>query len=429
MGGLLLQADPGTGKTYTAKNIASVLDKVRKIAPTNKASLNLRGSTIHKFLNMDIEGNVSTKQLNKIKRRYEYIIVDEISMITKELWRRLVFLKQATGVKFLLLGDDFQLPPVEDEKIEDYFNHPAVKYLCNNNRNVLTVTKRFDENLKKELNILKYTDSNIDISKYPFKDTSINIAYTHKTRKTVNKKWNDLFKTNDALFIPVREGDEKHGQDMYIYEGLPLIARENDNKNGLYMNNETFNVSDYDDKHIYVYSERVDDNDEIYTNAMEVEIEKVQKLFYLNYCSTIHKVQGDTIKQPFTIWDWENPCMTRKAKYTALSRATCIEHISIVGKYKVDDYNDKKIQEKLNGYLLTDKEKGLDNNLTIEKVKTLIHKQNGACNICSCDLKFEYSSNDDKQFSVDRIDSRHGHTCSNVQVLCWGCNRAKKNRF
>ena len=103
-GGLLLQADPGTGKTYTAKNIASQLDKVRKIAPTNKASLNLKGSTIHKFLNMDIEGNISTRQLNKIKRNYEYIIVDEVSMITQELWRRLVFLKQATGVKFLLLG-------------------------------------------------------------------------------------------------------------------------------------------------------------------------------------------------------------------------------------------------------------------------------------------------------------------------------------
>lgn len=427
-GGLLLQADPGTGKTYTAKNIASQLDKVRKIAPTNKASLNLKGSTIHKFLNMDIEGNISTRQLNKIKKNYEYIIVDEVSMITKELWRRLVFLKQATGVKFLLLGDDFQLPPVEDEGIEDYFNHPAVKYLCNNNRNILKVTKRFDMNLKQELNTLKYTDSNIDISKYPFKETSINIAYTHKTRKMVNKKWNDKLKPNDVLFIPVREGDDK-GQDMYIYEGLPLIARENDNKNGLYMNNETFVVSSYDDKYICVYSERIDDNDEIYVNAMQVEIDKVQKLFYLNYCSTIHKVQGDTIKKPFTIWDWDHPCMTRKAKYTALSRATCIENISIVGKYEVDDYNDKKIQEKLNSYVLSDKEKGLNNDLTVNKVKTLIDKQNGACNICNCDLKFNYSSNDRQQFSVDRIDSRLGHLCSNVQILCWGCNSAKGARF
>ena len=427
-GGLLLQADPGTGKTYTAKNIASQLEKVRKIAPTNKASLNLKGSTIHKFLNMDIEGNISTRQLNKIKRNVEYIIVDEVSMITKELWRRLVFLKQATGVKFLLLGDDFQLPPVEDEGIEDYFNHPAVKYLCNNNRNILKVTKRFDMNLKEELNTLKYTDKNIDISKYPFKDTSINIAYTHKTRKMVNKKWNDKLKPDGALFIAVKEGDDK-GQDMYIYEGLPLIARENDNKNGLYMNNETFVVSSYDDKYICVYSERVDDNDEIYVNAMQVEIDKVQKLFYLNYCSTIHKVQGDTIKEAFTIWDWDHPCMSRKAKYTALSRATCVEHISIVGKYEVDDYNDKKIQEKLNSYVLSDKEKGLNNDLTVNKVKTLIEKQNGCCNICNCDLKFNYSSNDRQQFSVDRIDSRLGHLCSNVQILCWGCNSSKGARF
>jgi hypothetical protein len=423
-GGLLLQADAGKGKTYVAKKIASVLKKVKKIAPTNKASLNLKGSTIHKFLNMDIEGNISTKQLNKIKRNYDYIIVDEISMITKELWRRLVFLKQATGVKFLLLGDDKQLPPVEDDKIEDYFNHPAVKYLCNNNRNILQVMKRFNLKLKKHLDNV----DSIDISQFPFKDTPINIAYTNKTRKAVNKKWNDKLKTGDALFIPVREGDDK-GQDMYIYNGLPLIARENDNKNGLYMNNETFIVHHYDDKKIYVDSERVNDDGEIYTNAMEVEIDKVQKLFYLNYCTTIHKVQGSTITEQFTIWDWEHPCMSRKAKYTALSRATCPEHISIVGKYEEDDYNDKKIREKLQSYLLSDKEKGLDNDLTVEKVKKLIEKQNGACNICSCDLKLHYLSNDDKQFSVDRIDSRLGHLCSNVQVLCWGCNRAKQNRF
>jgi hypothetical protein len=48
---------------------------------------------------------------------------------------------------FLLIGDNKQLPPVEDEDIDDYFNHPAVKYLANGNRNILTVLKRFDETL------------------------------------------------------------------------------------------------------------------------------------------------------------------------------------------------------------------------------------------------------------------------------------------
>ena len=163
---------------------------------------------------------------------------------------------------------------------------------------------------------------------------------------------------------------------------------------------------------------------------MEVDIGSVQKLFYLNYCTTIHKVQGTTIKEAFTIWDWNHHCMSKKAKYTALSRGTCPENISIVGSYSKEVIvSEKKIKEKLGRYLQSDKEKGFDNDLTLEKVKTLIQKQNGTCNMCNCDLKFDYTPNDRKQFSIDRIDSRIGHICSNVQVLCWGCNSSKGARF
>ena len=392
-GGLLLQAEAGCGKTYVAKMIANTLENVKKIAPTNKAALNLKGSTIHKFLNMDIDGNVSTAKLNYIKHKVNYIIVDEISMITKELWRRLAFVKRATGVIFLLLGDDKQLPPVEDEAIDDYFNHSAVKYLCNNNRNILTVMKRFNIELKEILNDVE----NIDINRFPVKGvfaTPINIAYTHKTRKVVNKKWNDKLKPNNSLYIPVIEDDKKYGQDMYLYSGCPMIARMNDNKNGMYMNNETFEVVDYDDDVVYLITERPNDVGELEVHSLEVSIDSIQKLFYLNYCTTIHKTQGTTIKDAFTIWDWNHPCMSKKAKYTALSRGTCPENISIVGKYEEDDNNDNKIREKLNAYLQTDKEKGFDNDLTVEKVKTLIQKQNGVCNICNCDLKIEYAPND-----------------------------------
>ena len=332
-GGLLLQADAGCGKTYVAKKIASCLEGVKIIAPTNKAALNIGGTTIHKFLSMDIDGNVGTAKLNYIKHNVQYIIVDEISMITKELWRRLTFVKRSTGVKFLLLGDDKQLPPVEDENINHYFNHPAVKYLCNNNRNVLSVKKRFNIELAKVLDDVE----NIDIKEFPFKETPINMAYTHKTRKEVNKKWNDKLKPNDALFIPVREKDEKYGQDMYIYVGCPLIARVNDNKIGLYMNNETFDVVDYDNEKVYLLTERPDENGNVEVHTVDIEIQDIQKLFYLNYCSTIHKYQGTTISEAFTIWDWNHPCMSKKAKYTALSRGTCPENISIIGKYQEED--------------------------------------------------------------------------------------------
>ena len=85
--------------------------------------------------------------------------------------------------------------------------------------------------------------------------------------------------------------------------------------------------------------------------------------------------------------------------------------------------------EKLIWYIQTDKEKGFQNDSKVSKNKTLVQNQNGMCNICNCDLKFHYEPNDRQQFSVDRIDSRQGHLCSNVQILWWGCNSAKGARF
>jgi hypothetical protein len=41
---------------------------------------------------------------------------------------------------------------------------------------------------------------------------------------------------------------------------------------------------------------------------------------------------------------------------------------------------------------------GFDNDLTVEKVKTLIRKQNGVCNNCNCDLKIEYTLKTDNNF-------------------------------
>ena len=313
-GGLLLQADAGCGKTYVARNICDNLDKCEKIAPTNKASLNLKGSTIHKFLNINVEGRVSTKKLNYIKRNIDYIIVDEISMISKDIWNILAFVKSSCNITFLLLGDDKQLPPVEDGD-NDYFNHPAVKYLCNYNRNILKVVKRYDMDLKNTLNNIE----NIDISLFKTKEeTKINMCYTNKTRKIINKRLNNKYKNDNSIFINAND-DDINSQEMFIYEDLPVICNKND-KNGEYYNNETFKVLDYNDNDITLINERT---------TIKIKIEDFNKMFYLNYCSTIHKYQGSTINEPYTIWDWNTKHMSKKAKYTALSRATMLKNIYI----------------------------------------------------------------------------------------------------
>ena len=325
-GGLLLQASAGNGKTYVAKQIAKKLMEaghgVKIIAPTNKAGLNIGGSTIHKFLKIDKEGNISSKLLKIVKEKYQYIIIDEISMIGKELWKRINLLKINSNIKFLLLGDEKQCPPVENEDIEDYFNHPAVKSICNYNRNILDVRKRYDENL---YNILEDVN-NIEIDYIKEHLTERNICYFNKTRKRINKYWNDKKKNDGDLFIPADEENDKT-QDMYIYKDLPVIAMKtkHDGDDVLFANSETFYIGEIDNEYISLYCERPDENGEKEMYIYDCPIEDFRDYFLLNYCSTTHKSQGETITEEYTIYDWD--CMTTKIKYTALSRAVKYENV------------------------------------------------------------------------------------------------------
>jgi len=341
--GLLLQASAGNGKTYTAQMIASKLgDRVRIIAPTNKAGLNIGGGTIHRFLELDKNGYINQSLIKLIQTQYDYIIVDEISMIDKDLWRRLCLLKQELPhLIFLLLGDNKQLSPVEQHTIKDYFNHPAVKYICNYNKNILNVRKRYDEIL---YNLLEDVD-NIDITKYPKLITDRNICYYNKTRIRINKMWNEEHRKDGDLFLPkpdarirrdgnINEDDEKYfklAQDMYIYENMPIIAMRtlyDKGKGGLlFANSETFNICHIGDGEIGIYNERPDAKGEKEPYSISIPIEDFNKYFLMNYCSTTHKTQGETITENFTIYDWK--AMDTKLRYTALSRAKKIEQVYI----------------------------------------------------------------------------------------------------
>ena len=426
--GLLLQASAGNGKTYTAKQIAKALNKgIKILAPTNKAALNIGGSTIHKFLKMTSEGYINPRLIKIIKQNYEYIIVDEISMIGKELWKRLCLLKQETGITFLLLGDEKQCPPVEDEKIDNYFNHPAVKYLCNYNRNILDVRKRYDEKL---YNVLKNVKQ-VKTDDFPILETERNICYYNATRIRVNETLNIKNKKEGDLFIP-EDANNEYTQDMYIYEGLPVIAQKSkrDGDELLFANSETFTVSNIDDKFISLHNERPNDEGVQEVYIYDCPIENFREYFLMNYCSTVHKAQGETIYENFTIYDW--PCMSEKLKYTALSRARCCEQVCF-GKIEcVRDVSTfpEKICKKLKGHLEYDKKKGYENDIDVDYITNLYEKQNGSCVKCDCSMKtWNYNRGDKQQFSINRIDSKIGHLKGNINLMCWGCNRLTKDRF
>lgn len=112
----------GTGKTTLAIHLASLVrGPVVFAAYTGKAALVMRkkgctgASTLHSVIyrtNVDSEGRYSTRVNSDSALRYAALtVIDEVSMINERQGRELL----SFGRKVLVLGDPFQLPPIQGE--------------------------------------------------------------------------------------------------------------------------------------------------------------------------------------------------------------------------------------------------------------------------------------------------------------------------
>ena len=63
-------------------------------------------------------------------------------------------------------------------------------------------------------------------------------------------------------------------------------------------------------------------------DKLEISVEQFQLYFWVNYCSTMHRVQGDSIDRPFTIHEWNR--IKKDMRYTAISRTTKKECINVI---------------------------------------------------------------------------------------------------
>lgn len=131
---MLLTGSAGTGKTYLSGKLAEYLQKayfcnILLCAPTNKAvkvlkqtmqlTVGVDFSTIHSALGLqeeiDNDGNLvfrNQKQSAVKIGNYDYVILDEASMVDDALFNLLLRETQELGIKILFVGDKFQIPPV-----------------------------------------------------------------------------------------------------------------------------------------------------------------------------------------------------------------------------------------------------------------------------------------------------------------------------
>lgn len=123
----------GTGKTTLIKAIAEEVGDLLVLAPTGKAALRVRdvafcrSSTIHRWLYVADEdqttGDVYFRKKNLLEiddPGYHSLIIDEASMINKEVWDDVYDIAVNLNLNVVLIGDEFQLPPVESDQKENF---------------------------------------------------------------------------------------------------------------------------------------------------------------------------------------------------------------------------------------------------------------------------------------------------------------------
>ena len=123
----------GTGKSTLIKFISAALDippeKVSYVAYTGKAAQVLKQKgcpnpvTAHRLLyKAKPMPNGTYKFVPKVVEDYSIIVVDEVSMLPKEMWQQLL----SHRIHVLATGDPFQLPPIDKDSDNHVLDHPHI---------------------------------------------------------------------------------------------------------------------------------------------------------------------------------------------------------------------------------------------------------------------------------------------------------------
>ena len=323
--GYIYYGIPGSGKTQKLLELAKPDDLI--LCFTNKACENIRARsninarTFDSYFG-DYNGNIRLIELLKNKN----VFVDEFSMVPNK-WMTLLYQAFVRyGITVYLFGDPNQCDAVDDMRY-DYLNSPGINQMCPNKIELKYVEKgnRYDKKTHEMLeNLLKENE----INNYSFGDEKQykNICYYNTTKDRVNKDCAIKFIKEYGLpFYEIK--------DLQISKNMPVILNKNLKDLRMY-NSQIFTIQDINDENVWI-------------NDCKFGYKEFKDYFDLAFCITVYKYQGDTIYEPYYIYD---ACkMDKKELYTALSRTTNFEFINI-GQLRNEYFNRTKMGPTLKPY-------------------------------------------------------------------------------
>ena len=429
---------PGVGKTTACEIYIQQKKKTALfVTPQNELAGKLirRGNeavTLARFCGFRVTDSGEEKEAGSRINvdDYHVIIFDEIYFYsTVALARIQHFMQSHPKHQIIVCGDCDQNRPIEQLTIKN--NKKYYTKIINSmfpNRLLLKINKR----LKNEEDRLKLTQIKHDI--FETKLTPMEIVEKHGFK--VVHKMSDVsgFGVCYYNFTVDRYNKYVHSKIDYkdapsfdcegttFYEGMNVTCRKHHQQKDqrLYVN-YTYKIKEFDAKTVTLV-------DEYSEEEYELSMEMFSK-FKLPFAKTCHSAQGSSIDENITICDLRSKYVDKEWFWTALTRVTDFNNITIYDK-KDDEFVDADIQKKIKSYRKQDEKAGReyaeDDFVDVAHVKDLLKKQKYRCGLCGIpvQVRFFYSCDGD-QYSVDRVVDSLPHTKDNCRITCLKCNQSR----
>ena len=378
---VFLTGPPGSGKSYlTNKYIEYWKNKYMNVvvtASTGIASKIINGTTIHSWSGIGIVNEydkfdtilkkvIDNKKKVKEWKKTDILIIDEISLINTKILDMLNYIGKHIrkndspfgGIKIFIVGDFYQLPPVEGEYCFKYEEWETI-FECGIN---LTENHRSsDNNLNKILNKIrkgkelneKYNhilESRISEEEHypmlvPLRSMARKIN-TDKLKENKNKEYKYIAKyiydTNKEFLKDMINRNSPLEEELVLKIGSPVINLVNDHSRRI-LNGMVGIIMDFTSDGPIVRFEKK--NYLIEKHIWEKQIEKNKSIMMeqypllLAYGITIHRSQGQTLSQVSMILD--NNVWEKGQGYVALSRLQSLSGLHLLkyspNIFKVDN--------------------------------------------------------------------------------------------
>jgi nicotinamide riboside kinase len=328
-----LEGFAGTGKTTLLRLLVEELKRrgheTQVASYQNNVAEKMDGKSIHKTYSINIHGERSKN--NRVARTA--VVIDEQSMIPTSLWE---IIEETNHDILVSCGDFDQLPPVNDQT--DRRNSDMYRLVFPTIVRLTKVHRTCDPELMRIIDECRHGNTSNVRTSTTAPITKINICDTNRKRRQVNEQvMKSLNLPTTHHFTNVKPS--KYKQNFSLSIGMPLIRLNNEECNEKIgslpeavksmANASKWIVKDVQNNTITL-ARMIDFEETASIVSFEFSPKWFAHVFTPCYCITLYKSQGDTIRQPYTIWEWERMKQDRRYAYVAISRATRLNDITVV---------------------------------------------------------------------------------------------------